>query len=88
LVWFGFFGFLLIKPKPNRTGWFFQKYNRFNRFFFSVRFFQLFFSGFLGLIGFPVFFLTATIYSRTLGGENFFSPVHKFIYKLMISILG
>jgi hypothetical protein len=39
-VQFGFFGFLLIKPKPNRTGQFFQK---FNRFFFSVRFFQLFF---------------------------------------------
>jgi hypothetical protein len=33
---------LLIKPKPNRTGWFFQKFNRFNRFFFSVRFFRLF----------------------------------------------
>ena len=47
-VWLGFFsgffrfwfGFLLIKPKPNRTGRFFQK---FNRFFFSVRFFQFFF---------------------------------------------
>jgi len=42
-VRFGFFGFLFIKPKPNRTGWFFQKFNRFNRFFFSVRFFRLFF---------------------------------------------
>jgi flagellar biosynthesis protein FlhB len=33
-VWvrFGFFGFRLIKPKLNRTGWFFQN---FNRFFFS-----------------------------------------------------
>jgi len=51
-------GFFLIKPKPNRTGRFFQKFNRFNRFFFSVRFFQLFFSGFLGLIGFSVFLLT------------------------------
>jgi hypothetical protein len=52
-VRFGFFGFLFIKPKPNRTGRFFQKFNRFNRFFFcSV------FSGFLGLIGFPVFLLT------------------------------
>ena len=51
-------GFFLIKPKPNRTGRFFQKFNRFNRFFFSVRFFQLFFSGFLGLIGFPIFLLT------------------------------
>jgi len=42
-VRFGFFGFLVIKPKPNRTGQFFQKFNRFNRFFFSVQFFQLFF---------------------------------------------
>jgi len=42
-VRFGFFGFLVIKPKPNRTGRFFQKFNRFNRFFFSVRFFRLFF---------------------------------------------
>jgi len=28
-VRFGFFGFLFIKPKPNRTGRFFQKINRF-----------------------------------------------------------
>jgi len=44
-VWvrFGFFGFRLIKHKPNRTGWFFQNFNRFNHFFFTVRFFQLFF---------------------------------------------
>jgi len=30
-VWarFDFFGFLLIKPKPNRTGHFFQNFNRF-----------------------------------------------------------
>jgi len=40
---FGFFGFLLIKPKPNRTGRSFQNFNRFNRFFFSVRFFRFFF---------------------------------------------
>jgi hypothetical protein len=39
-VWFGFFSFRLIKPKPNRTGQFFQN---FNRFFFTVRFFRLFF---------------------------------------------
>jgi hypothetical protein len=40
-VWvrFGFFSFRLIKPKPNRTGWFFQNFNRFNQFFFTVRFF-------------------------------------------------
>jgi hypothetical protein len=60
LVRFGFFGFLLIKPKPNRTSRVFQKFNWFNWFFFSVRFFQLFFSGFLGLIGFLVFLLTPT----------------------------
>ena len=41
-VWvrFGFFGFRLIKPKPNWTGRFFQN---FNRFFFIVRFFNYFF---------------------------------------------
>jgi len=60
-VRFGFFSFLFIKPKPNRTGLFFLKFNRFNRLFFSVRFFRLFFYGFLGLIGFPVFLLTPTV---------------------------
>jgi len=28
-VRFSFFGFRLIKPKQNRTGWFFQNFNRF-----------------------------------------------------------
>jgi len=64
-VWvqFNFFGFRLIKPKPNRTepvgclkiligligffSWFY--------------FFDYFFSGFLGLIGFLIFLLTPTI---------------------------
>jgi len=40
---FGFFGFRLIKTKPNQTGWFFQNSNQFNRFFFTVQFFRLFF---------------------------------------------
>jgi hypothetical protein len=31
------------KPKSNRTGRFFQNFNRFNRFFFDDLFFQLFF---------------------------------------------
>jgi hypothetical protein len=56
---FGFFGFLFIKPKPNRTSRFFKK---FNRFFFQFGFFGYFFSGFLGLISFPVFLLTPRIY--------------------------
>jgi len=56
-VQFGFFSFLFIKPKPNRTGRFFQKINRF---FFRFGFFGYFFSGFLGLIDFPVFLLTPT----------------------------
>jgi hypothetical protein len=47
-VWFGFFGFRLIKPKPNRTGRFFKIFNRFNRFFSRFGFFSYFFSGFLG----------------------------------------
>jgi len=54
-VRFCFFGFLLIKPKPNRTGRFFQNFNRFNRFFFfssvfSVIFFR--FSRFNQFFGF------------------------------------
>jgi len=48
-----FFGFLFIKSKPNRTGWFFKKINRF---FFQFDFFSYFFSNFLSLIDFPVFF--------------------------------
>jgi hypothetical protein len=55
-VFFGFFGFRLIKPKPNQTGWFFQNFNRFNQFFSRFGFFDYFFSGFLSLIGFLVFF--------------------------------
>jgi hypothetical protein len=62
-VWvrFSFFGFRLVLPKLNLTGRFFQNSNRFNWFFFTVWFFQLFFfSGFLGLICFSVFLLTPT----------------------------
>jgi len=66
-VRFGFFSFLLIKLKPNRTGRFFQN---FNRFFFSVRFFRLFFSGFLGLISFLIFLLTPNSY-KVCGRESF-----------------
>jgi hypothetical protein len=54
LVRFSFFGFRLIKSKPNRTGRFFQN---FNRFFSQFDFFgYFFFSDFLGLIGFFSFF--------------------------------
>jgi hypothetical protein len=42
-VRFNFFDFKLIKPKPNRTGWFFHNFNRFNWFLFTVRFFRLLF---------------------------------------------
>jgi len=55
-VRFGFFGSKLKKPEPNRTGRFFQN---FNRFFFTVRFFWLFFFGFLSLIDFSVFLNTS-----------------------------
>ena len=55
--WLGFLrvwlGFRFIKPKPNRTGRFFQN---FNRFFFTVQFFRLLFSSFLGFLGFFYFF--------------------------------
>jgi len=54
--------FLVIKPKPNRTGRFFQKFNRFNRFFFSIRFFRLFFFRFSWFNRFSGFFLTPTHY--------------------------
>jgi len=47
--------------KPNRTGWFFQNSNRFNWFFFTVLFFWLFLSSFLGLIDFSVFLLTPSL---------------------------
>jgi hypothetical protein len=56
LVWFGFFGFRLIKP--NWTGQFFKNSNRFNRFFFMIR---LLFFDFLDLIGFFIFFLTPNL---------------------------
>ena len=55
------FGFLLIKPKPNRTDRFFQNFNMFNRFFFSIQFLSYFFSDFLNLINFSVFFRTTTL---------------------------
>jgi hypothetical protein len=46
-VWFGFFGFLFIKSKPNWTGRCFQKFNWFNRvFFFDSVFSVIFFSVF------------------------------------------
>jgi len=45
-VWFGFFGFRLIKLKLNRTGWFFQNFNRFNQFFSQFGFFSYFFQVF------------------------------------------
>jgi hypothetical protein len=51
-VQFGFFGFRLIKPKPNQTGQFFQNFNRFNQFFFTVQFFRLFFFRFSWFFGF------------------------------------
>jgi len=61
LVRLGFFGFRLIKPKPNRTGQFFLSFNRFNRFFSRFGFFGYLFFGFLGLIDFFIFLLTPTL---------------------------
>jgi len=57
---FGFFGFLFMKP--NRTGRFFQKINRFNWFFFLVWFFRLIFFWFSRFNRFSGFF--AHPYSR------------------------
>ena len=47
-----FFYFKLMKPKLNRTKYFFKYSNRFNKFFFMVRFFFGFFFAFLGLLVF------------------------------------
>ena len=38
-----FFRFQTYKPKPNRTSWFFQNFNRVNRFFSRFGFFDYFF---------------------------------------------
>jgi hypothetical protein len=63
---FGFFDFRLIKPKPNRTGQFFQN---FNLFFFTVRFFGYCFFDFLG---FSVFLLTSK-------ASNLFLYIYSFV---------
>jgi len=69
LAWFFWFGSVLARFFSGLARFFsvffgsgsvcfFQNFNRFNQFFFTVRFFRLFFSGFLGLIGFSVFLNT------------------------------
>ena len=53
-VRFGFFGFINKKPKPNRTGRFFQNFNRFNQFFFRLFFFRFsWFNRFFGFFTLP-----------------------------------
>jgi len=64
-----FFIFLLIKPKPNWTGRFFQN---FNKFFFQFSFFSCFFSNFLDLINFSVFFSPQASMSSTLENPQIF----------------
>jgi hypothetical protein len=58
-----FFQFQAYKTEPNHLV--FYNFTRFNLVFFTVWFFRLFFSDFLGLIGFLVFLLTPSyeIYS-------------------------
>jgi len=68
-----FFDFRFIKLKSNWIGRFFKISNRFNRVFFTVRFFQLLFSGVLGLIDFSVFFLTTNDY-------HYLCNIHKLFY--------
>jgi hypothetical protein len=64
---FGFFSFRLIKPKPNRTGQFFQNSNRFfSRFGFSV----IFFPDFLSVL---VFLLTPSWHCSTNSFFFFFN---------------
>jgi hypothetical protein len=67
LFGFDFFGFRLIKSKPNQTGRFFQNFYQFNRVFFHGSIFLVIcFSNFLGLIGFSVFLLTPTFIHKIL----------------------
>ena len=56
------FRFRLLKPKLNRTKYFFKYYNRFNQFFFMMDFFDYFFY----LISFLVFFLVSKHNSKYL----------------------
>ena len=69
LVWvrFDFFSFRLVKPKLNRTGRFFQNYNRF---FFMVWFFRLFFSQFARFNRFFGFFFSILPMSKLGIREN------------------
>ena len=68
-----FFRFGLVFSVPglknqNRTGRFFQN---FNRFFSRFGFFGYFFSNFLSLIGFLIFFNTPNVYNSRLTGYLF-----------------
>jgi hypothetical protein len=58
LVLFGFFGFLFIKLNRTEPASFFKILIG----FFSVQFFQLFFSGFFGLISFLIFLLIPSLH--------------------------
>jgi len=88
-VWvrFGlFFDLRLIKLKSNHIGRFFKISNRFNRVFFTVRFFQLLFSSVLGLSIFRFFLspLMITIIFVTFTNcfilKNFFLIIYLYIY--------
>jgi len=76
---FGFFGFKLIKPKPNWTGQFFQNFNRFNLFFSRLGFFGYCFSGFLS---FSILLLTTTYLEHFLKKSSV-KKIHK---NIVISI--
>jgi hypothetical protein len=58
-VWFFRFHTYKTKTEPNRSV--FKNFNRFNRFFFTVRFFQIFFFNFLCSISFLIFLLTPAL---------------------------
>jgi len=75
----GFFSFRLIKRKANRTGRFFQN---FNRFFFTVWFFQLFFFNFLDLIGFLIFLPPSIL--KAIKIHNIFSPIWLLLLLLLL----
>ena len=65
-VRFGFFGFLLIKPKSNQTGWFFKILIDLISFFYSI---FLVFLNFFNLINFLIILLTLMISNSLLAGD-------------------
>jgi len=77
----------LKKPKTDR---FFKNSNRFNQFFFTVRFFWLFFFSFLNLIDFLVFLFTPKINNKSKACGFFFLmwiALHEWMFGKVITVI-